>query len=344
MDKFLEVEEQEIGIVPHTRKRTLHEINDILHGKTLSEIPRIYYPVQTTMPSWAEASFKAYRELRIKNRMTESTLCMDYSSILKFCNYLDSIGIKSFIEVNHQHIKDFSLQDKHSSAEGKAAYNHRIRAFLKFLYEEEIIAEDLSRSVPSVSAVRVKPPVILSDDEEAKLDDYLDTTTSLLDKALLKIASQTGMRSTDIVNLTFDSIDWNEQVFRIVQQKTRVENIIPFTTGVGNALYKYITEERPNVKSEFIFITPKAPYTPYTRNVISSALGRALGKGKGAHILRKTLASKMTASSSKFSIVTEALGHTTDATLDPYISIDERRLKECALPLGETFMYKGGLI
>ena len=152
------------------------------------------------------------------------------------------------------------------------------------------------------------------------------------------------MRSIDIVSLTFDSIDWENRVFKIVQKKTKVETNLPFTNGVGNTLYEYITQERPDVESSFIFITPKAPFIPYTRSVVSSALGRALGKRKGAHILRKTLASKMTASSLVFSTVTDALGHTTDATLDPYISIDERRLKECALPLGEAFTYKGGLM
>ena len=43
-------------------------------------------------------------------------------------------------------------------------------------------------------------------------------------------------------------------------------------------------------------------------------------------------------------MVAETLGHTSDANIDPYISIDEKRLKECALPLGNMFSYKGGLL
>ncbi len=344
VNTFINVEEQKVRIASHTRKRALNEVKDILCGKDFSNFSRIYYPSRASMPSWAKDSFNAYREIRTKNRMTESTLRMDYSSLLKFCTYLDNIGITSFSEVTQQNIKDFNLQDKHYSAEGKAAYNHRIKGFLKFLYEEKITEQNLSLSLSAVAAVKIKPPIILSEEEETKLNDYLDTTDSLLDKALLKIASQTGMRSIDIVNLTFDSIDWDNRVFKIVQQKTKVETNIPFTNGVGNALYEYITEERPRTENNFIFITPKAPFVPYSKNVVRSALGRALGKSKGAHILRKTFASKMIASSLVFSTVTDALGHTTDVTLDPYISIDERRLKACALPLGETFAYKGGLM
>ena len=344
VNRFIEVEEQDVGIRTRIRRRTLLEMNDILRGKSLEDFPRLYAGERAKFPSWSLASVNAYKAMRVKNHMTQSTLDMDYSSLSKFCAYLDGIGITSFGDVTHQHIKDFNLQDKHSTAEGKAAYNHRIKGFLRFLYEEEVIEHNLSLSVPAVPAVKVKPPIILTVEEETKLNNYLDTTDSLLDKALLKIASQTGMRSIDIVSLTFDSIDWENRVFKIVQKKTKVETNLPFTNGVGNTLYEYITQERPDVESSFIFITPKAPFIPYTRSVVSSALGRALGKRKGAHILRKTLASKMTASSLVFSTVTDALGHTTDATLDPYISIDERRLKECALPLGEAFTYKGGLM
>ena len=344
VNKFIEVDEQKVGIRIKIRRRTLLELNDILRGKSLQELPRSYTVEKKRLPEWSLQSVNAYKSMREKNHMTPSTLCMDYSSLMRFCNFLDSGGITSFSEVTHQHVKDFNLQDKHSTAEGKAAYNHRIRGFLRFLYEENVTEHDLSLSMAAVSAVKIKPPVILTEEEETKLNDYLDTTASLLDKALLKIASQTGMRSTDIVNLTFASIDWDNRTFRIVQQKTGVETILPFSNGVGNALYEYITQERPKTESDFIFITPKAPFVPYSRNVLTSALGRALGKRKGAHILRKTLASKMTASSLVFSTVTDALGHTTDVTLDPYISIDERRLKECALPLGEMFAYKGGLM
>jgi len=344
VNSFLNAQVQKLGNKIEIKRRTLLVINEILKGNS-ENIPTLFVFKKGQFPQWALTSIAEYKKLRAKSHLTESTLYMDNSSLLRFCNYLDGVGIKDFGEVTHQNIKDFNLQDKHTTAEGKAAYNHRIRSFLKFLYEEKMISSDLSLAVPAVTGVRFKPPVILTDEEETKLNEYLDTTNSLRDKALLKIASQTGMRSIDIVNLTFDSIDWEKRTFRIIQQKTKVEVILPFSNGVGNALYEYITKERPNKENNYIFINKVAPFNPYNRAVVSYALRKALNvKNKGAHILRKSFASKMTASSSAFSIVTEALGHTRDANLDPYISIDTKRLKECALPLGNMFSYKGGLM
>lgn len=343
-DKFLSIQKDVLGNNIQVKRRTLLVINEILKGNT-DNVPGVFSFKKGQFPQWAVEDIENYKELRKKSHLAQSTLYMDNSSLLRFCTYLDNIGISSFSEVTHQHIKDFNLQDKHSTAEGKAAYNHRIRGFLRFLYEENVIEHNIAISVPAVTAVRVKPPVVLTEEEEAKLSDYLDTTTSLRDRALLKIASQTGMRSIDIVNLTFDSIDWEKRTFRIVQKKTKVEIILPFSNGVGNALYEYITKERPNKESNYIFINKVAPFNPYHRAVVSFALKKALDvKNKGAHILRKSFASKMTAASSTFSVVTDALGHTSEANLDPYISIDERRLKECALSMGTRFSYKGGLL
>ena len=127
---------------------------------------------------------------------------------------------------------------------------------------KKITEHDLSVSIPSIYGARVKPPVILTEEEEAKLSNYIETTTSLRDRALLKIASQTGMRSIDIARLTFDSIDWERKTFRIIQKKTNVEVILPFSNGVGNALYEYITKERPNKGSNYIFIKRVAPFNP----------------------------------------------------------------------------------
>ncbi len=344
VNRFLNMQVQKLGNKIAIKRRTLLVINEILKGDS-ENIPTIFVFKKGQFPQWSLASVVKYKKLRAKSRLAESTLYMDNSSLLRFCNYLDSVGIKAFGEVTHQNIKDFNLQDKHTTAEGKAAYNHRIRGFLRFLYEENVTEHDLSISVPAVTAVRVKPPVVLTEEEEVKLNDYLDTTTSLRDRALLKIASQTGMRSIDIVNLTFDSVDWENRTFKIVQKKTNVEVVLPFSNGVGNALYEYITKERPNKESNYIFINKFAPFNPYHRAVVSIALEKALNvKNKGSHILRKSFASKMTAASSDFSIVTDALGHTTEGNLDPYISIDEKRLKKCALPLGCIFSYKGGLL
>ena len=342
--RFLDIQEKTLGFDINSGKRNvLMVLNDILHGKSYEEIPTKYGMEKPTFPSWCMPAVEAYRKMRKKNRLTAATLYLDSTALLKFCNYIDSLKITSFSEVNRQNIKDFNRQDNcHSTARGKAAYNYRIKGFLKFLAEEKWMTYDLSLCLPSIPAASVRPPVILTEEEENKIREYTEESASLRNKAILKIGMQTGLRAVDIVNLKFSSIDWNRRVFKVLQQKTRIESIIPFSNGVGNALYEYITKERPQANSDFIFLDSRAPYRPCGRNVVAHVLGDVFDKDmRGSHIMRKTFASKLT-QTEPFTVVADALGHKNTGALEPYLSIDARRLRDCAIEMGECFAYTGG--
>ncbi len=339
VNKFLEVQD-ELDVDTNSRKFILMSINDILHGIPFDDLPSSYVE-HRAFPVWCHPAVDEYEAIRRKNHLKESSLKTDEKSFLRFCDYFDAIGIKSFNEIDRQQLKDFNIQDVHGTAAGKARFNLRIKAFLKFLYEEGYTSLDLSLSLSSVPAVRVRPPVILSEEEVTAVNEYAENSATLRDKAILKIAMQTGLRAVDISNLTFEVINWDEKVFNIMQVKTGVEIRVPFSNGVGNALYEYITKERPDVKSNFIFINARAPFRPCNKTVVSCVLGKVFGmESRGAHIIRKTFASKLTISE-PFPIIAEALGHSNTESLAPYLSIDAKRLKECALRLDDAFAYKG---
>ena len=75
-----------------------------------------------------------------------------------------------------------------------------------------------------------------------------NASSNLLDKAIVTIAYYTGMRGTDITSLTIDSIDWDKEVITFTQSKTGVELTLPLTATVGNAIWRYITSQRPKGK------------------------------------------------------------------------------------------------
>ena len=340
VNEFLEIQNK-MNIDTGSKKHVLMSVNDILHGVDLAALPPAYVE-HRAFPVWCLSGIEEYESIRRKNHIKESTLKTERASFLRFFSYFDALGIKSFSEIERQHIKDFNIRDIHGTVAGKARFNLRMKAFLKFLYEEGHTTLDLSLSLSSVPAVRVRPPVILSEEEVDAVNEYAENTATLRDKAILKIGMQTGLRAVDIANLTFEAVDWEERVFNILQVKTGVEIQVPFSNGVGNALYDYITKERPNTKSSLIFINARAPFRPCKPTVVACVLGKVFGmESRGAHIMRKTFASKLTASE-PFSIVAEALGHSNAESLAPYLSIDAKRLKECALSLGNDYAYKGG--
>lgn len=48
-----------------------------------------------------------------------------------------------------------------------------------------------------------------------------------------------------MAGLTLDAIDWDGDLIYITQQKTEFPLELPLTAVVGNAIYDYLTSERP---------------------------------------------------------------------------------------------------
>lgn len=304
------------------------------------EVPRAFLLI----PEWCKEAAYKYESYKIQEGWDASTLNMIRSSLCRFCNYLDRIGVKSFQEMNASHIKQFNENDVHKTAAGKNAYNIRIRKFLIFLGDEGYLTNPmLFMSLPCTSAPKETIVVVLSEDEMAQLNTELyrdDSVLSLRKKAMLLLGLKMGMRASDIVKLGYDDINWKKASIRFVQDKTEVEVDLPMPTDVGNALFRYITEERGRKNDPRIFLGEKAPYKPVGRATCGRALKAALPnrnvEGSGFHVTRKTYATNLLRGGVGAAIVADALGQRGISSVHRYLSLDTERMKMCSLSLEDN--------
>lgn len=145
------------------------------------------------------------------------------------------------------------------------------------------------------------------------------------------------MRASDIVNLKIDDIDWDTASIKFVQKKTSVEVNLPMPTEVGNALFRYITQERHQKPIRDIFLCERAPHIPVGRAACSKALGTALpdrdALGSGFHVTRKTYATNLLRQGVGAGTVATALGQVGTASVSRYLSLDAERMRMCPLSL-----------
>lgn len=295
----------------------------------------------THLPEWSKEAAYRYEDNKIKKGWALSTLNMIHSSICRFCNYLDRIGIRNFKELEASHIKQFHLNDVHKTPAGKNAYNVRIRHFLLYLGLEGYLGNPmLFVALTRTSAPNESIVVILTKDEMAALNRELEADASVLSlrkKAMLFLSLKMGMRGSDIVKLKFDDIDWNHASIRFVQDKTEVEVNLPMPTEVGNVLFRYIMEERGKKDNPSIFLSEKAPHKPLGRAVCHRALETALPDrdvpGSGFHVTRKTYATNLLRNGVGMIHVADALGQRGTSSVHKYLALDEDRMKMCALSL-----------
>lgn len=297
---------------------------------------------------WFKPYADKYRKHRELEHIGNSALKGDRNALIRFSSFLVKQGCSCVGDITRQHLKDFSHADHHDSYEGKNRYNRVIRLFLRFLFEEDILKEDIGKAMPKVNIMRARPTKTLTEDQYSHILDYCaeaENSGNYLHSAILKMGLWTGLRTSDICKLADENIDWDRMELSLVQQKTGVHIRTPFPADLGNTIWNYITKSRP-VKGEagFIFCSSRAPFRHYSKTITNTILHKAL-PGDDVHfqMLRKTFATRMLRSGSTVSAVSDALGHVTDSTVDTYIDTNVDMMRMCSMFL-HGIEYKGDVL
>ena len=336
-------------------RRTLCQFLDFLRNNTITTKvtgnPKGVKAIHL-LPNWEAEQLKSYLNLLKREGWQASTIAMYRSSNLRFCKYLQRLGIESFSSLTTTILKDFNLQDKHVTPEGKAAYNCRIRNFLIYLYEQSLIDDPyLYKALPTFSAPRTSIIQTLSKEDVASIWATNPDTLSpkaLRDYAMVCIGLTMGFRASDISALRFENIDWKQRSIKIVQQKTGKVLTMPMPIKTGNIVFRYIRDGRPQSPEPYIFIRHEAPYNRIQRGVCRSALKRFIAasddKSCCFHSVRKTFATQLLKGNTKVELISDSLGHSTDGTVHKYLSLDEKQMRMCPLSMVDTgISYKGGV-
>lgn len=300
------------------------------------------------LPSWCEPRVDAFLATKAAEGWRGSTLDMFRTCICRFCIYVDGMGVTGFGQLTAEHVKRFNVEDQHGTPEGKNALNSRIRRFLEWLgLEGELPNPYLFLALPNVTAPGEGIVVTLTADEQRELEGVLDGDEApLRDKAMLQLGLRMGVRACDVVGLSAASISWGTGSVRLVQAKTGYEVDLPMPADVGNAIYRYVVDERPESDDGAVFLRHKAPYAPLDAGAAQRALRNALPDrdvpGSGFHSLRKTFATNMLRGGAEPAQVAVALGHRGTGNVRKYLHLDEGRMRLCGMSLEEAGLVPGG--
>ena len=284
-----------------------------------------------------------YLERRRQEGNGTSTLQMDRSACTRFLLFLDSRSIVKVASITPQIIKAYHTQSRHQTAEGKNAYTRRIRGFIRFLAERDLVPQALESAFPMEQAARVSIVTTLSAEQVEAIRAFAERSSSpseLRSAAMTVLALRLGLRSVDICNLRLSDVCWKTASISIIQQKTGKPLTLPFPVEVGNLLARYILEGRPDCEAPQVFVTLKHPYTRLhsSKGCYNSTLA-VFGRKetptdlRGLHLARRTFASNLLACGNPVSTISSALGHADESTVDEYLATDLGRMGLCAIGL-----------
>ncbi|TEB04262.1 Tyrosine recombinase XerC [Pelotomaculum schinkii] len=153
--------------------------------------------------------------------LTERTISNLRSKILQFLYYMERAGHRDFSAISPKDVKDYLLVAAEKNKGGMPNVLHALRLFFDYLKSNSLMSKDF-RPVLNKPARRKKKflPCFTHEEVEAILRQ-IDTNTKQgkRDYAILLLASHTGLRSIDIVNLRLSDLDWLNDSIRMFKRK-----------------------------------------------------------------------------------------------------------------------------
>lgn len=299
---------------------------------------RIY---EVLIPQYKEI-IDSYRNIQISLGLQKSTI---YGNILTACHFLKHLqnaGIYSLEKVDENTVHELFYKDGRNIRGYEFSFS--IRRFLN--KTKTLLGEDICQRICSylpVSAKIHKPYDAITTDELDKLKTVLlndDLSFTLRDRAIMIVAIYTGLRRSDIANLCMDNIDWENDKLIIKQGKTGNPVTLPLRPVVGNAIYDYILNERPQIDSPYIFLhsrkgTKLNPtfFAKMSYKFFDAAGIRMNGENRGMHMFRHNVATSLINKGHDTPIVMSVLGHTVPLAVDYYLESDYAQLKECGIDI-----------
>ncbi|WP_245464615.1 site-specific integrase [Mesorhizobium sp. M1E.F.Ca.ET.045.02.1.1] len=146
-----------------------------------------------------------------------------------------------------------------------------------------------------------------------------------------------GLRSSEVVTLELDDIDWATGQIRVRGKNGR--NELPLPADVGEAIADYLRKARPRNASRRVFLRDKAPIRGFVGpSGLGSIIRRLLKRAgidsptKGTHQFRHGLASEMLRGGASLGEIGEVVGHRHVQTTAIYAKVDLDALRTLALP------------
>ena len=278
------------------------------------------------------------RNLNLNNQSERNKILEEYLVFIKNVKNYSQNTIKSYRSdikhyfENNEGIGEFSTYLKHLNKDrySKSSINRKItsiRTFLSWAVENDYFNENQIQAVNNLK-VEKKLPNVLTSSYINKLLDALPESfeKDLRDKAILELMYSSGLRVSEVSNLTLDSISKNHSI-RVLGKGSK-ERVLPLTKRAYVCIEKYIQTSRPkfenNKSRNYLFLGVRGGQLSdrEIRRIVK------LRTGTFPHSIRHTFATHLLEGGADLRIVQELLGHNDPATTQIYTHVSKKQLQK----------------
>ncbi|GAB4115944.1 MAG: site-specific tyrosine recombinase XerD [Candidatus Caldatribacteriota bacterium] len=275
--------------------------------------------------------------LSVEKGLAENSIISYRYDLVKYLDFLKQKKIDSFQKTDKELIGNYLLYLKKRGLGVNSISRNLValKMFYRFMLAEDFIQEDVSKIIefPRLSK---KLPYVLSQREVNKLLDHSNFSDELglRDLAILELLYATGMRVSELINLTIEDINLENQMLKCLGKGGK-ERIVPFGSKASQALTDYLKGIRERLikdtQEKVLFLNSRG--NKLTRQGIFYLLKRYLQKAGinkkvTPHTLRHSLATHLLENGADLRSVQEMLGHADISTTQIYTHVSRKWVQE----------------
>ena len=239
--------------------------------------------------------------------------------------------IKHYFE-NTESVGEFSSYLKHLNKNkySKTSINRKITSIRMFLFwavDNDYFNQNQIKIVNNLKVEKKLPNVLTASYINRLLDSLPESSEKdLRDKAILELMYSSGLRVSEVSNLTLNSINKNNSI-RVLGKGSK-ERVLPMTKRAYVSTKKYIETSRPKFENDksknYLFLGVRG-------GQLSDREIRRIVKfrtGTFPHSIRHTFATHLLEGGADLRIVQELLGHNDPSTTQIYTHVSKKQLQK----------------
>lgn len=234
----------------------------------------------------------------------------------------DKKVIRNFIvELSENNISKRSINRKLSS----------LRSFYLFLLKVGEIKVSPTEGISSLKFYAEKQIPISQDEMQVLNDSVLADPCDILEKCIIEVLYQTGMRKAELCGLMFEYVNIEGNELKVIGKGNK-ERFIPISGDLSDLLKSYLEIRKPDIEHKaYLFINKKGKKLneKFVYVVVNKYLSLVTTKEKRSpHILRHSFATHVLDNGAEISKVKKILGHSSLASTQVYTNANIEQLKK----------------
>ncbi|MBN2254478.1 MAG: tyrosine recombinase XerC [Deltaproteobacteria bacterium] len=242
--------------------------------------------------------------------------------------HVDLMALRAFLAfLYRQNVKKVTISRKIAS----------LRAFFKYLLREGRVAYNPADMIQSPRVEKYLPSFLSVDEAFTLVDGVFNNDVfGLRDKAIIELLYSSGIRVGELSGLNVDDIDWSSHLMKI-RGKGRKERIVPVGDPAMKALKDYtgkrdtMTGSGEDGDSRALFLNrfgSRLSTRSVARIIDKYVLVNGINKKISPHSLRHSFATHLMDGGADMRVIQELLGHESLSTTQKYTSLSIGKLLE----------------